>query len=65
MDRCTFLTGFAAASAAVPEVCRAAIREVDSVSPRPSEAGVYDRSHTVYRALYPALKPLYGRIEKL
>jgi len=46
----------------VPEVCRAAIREVDSVEPRPAERDLYARGHTVYQALYPVLKPLYGRM---
>jgi len=48
----------------VPEVCRAAIREVDSVSPRPAEAQAYAKGHAVYRALYPALKPIYRQIEE-
>ncbi len=44
----------------VPEVCRAVIREVDMVTPRPHEAQLYRRGHEVYRSLYPSLKPLYG-----
>jgi xylulokinase len=48
------------AYASVPEVCRAVIKEVDSVTPRPHESQLYRRGHEVYRALYPALKPLYG-----
>ncbi len=48
--------------ASVPEVCRAAIREVDSVDPRPAERALYSSGHPVYQALYPALKPLYGRM---
>ncbi len=46
----------------VPEACRAAIREVDSVCPRPAEAAVYARGWQTYRALYPALKPLYPKM---
>jgi xylulokinase len=46
----------------VQEACRAAIREVDSVAPRPAERELYARGHQVYRALYPALQPLYGRM---
>jgi xylulokinase len=46
----------------VPEVCRAAIREVDSVEPRAAERDLYARGHELYRALYPALKPLYGKM---
>ena len=35
----------------VPEVCRATIREVDSIAPRPAEAAFYAKAHQVYRAL--------------
>jgi xylulokinase len=45
-----------------PEVCHAAIREVDSVAPQPDQAEVYRRGHQVYQALYQALKPLYSRM---
>jgi xylulokinase len=45
-----------------PEVCHAAIREVDSVAPQPDHAEVYRRGHQVYQALYQALKPLYSRM---
>jgi xylulokinase len=48
----------------VQEVCRAAIRETGSVSPA-AESELYARAHSVYRALYPALKPLYARISGL
>jgi len=48
--------------ASVPEACAATIREADSVGPRAAEAAVYARGHDVYRALYPALRPLYGRM---
>ncbi len=50
--------------ASVPEVCRAAIRETDSVSPG-ADAGYYAKAHRVYQALYPALKPIYGQIAAL
>jgi xylulokinase len=49
----------------VPEVCRNAIRETESVSPRPAEAAYYAKAHAVYQALYPALKPIFGRIAEL
>ncbi|MGC8795091.1 MAG: xylulokinase, partial [Bryobacteraceae bacterium] len=49
----------------VPEVCRVAIREVESLEPRPDEAAFYAHGHAVYRALYPALKDIYRRIEAL
>jgi xylulokinase len=48
--------------ASVPEVCRAVIREVDSVEPQAPAAGLYRRGHAVYQALYPALRPIYGRL---
>jgi xylulokinase len=46
----------------VPEACAATIREADSVQPRPTESALYLKAHEVYRALYPALRPLYGRM---
>jgi xylulokinase len=49
----------------VPEVCRHAIRETESVSPRAEEAAYYTRAHAVYQALYPALRPIFGRIAEL
>jgi xylulokinase len=49
----------------VTEVCRNAIRETESVAPRPAETAYYAQAHGVYKALYPALKPIFGRIAKL
>jgi xylulokinase len=46
----------------VEECCRIAIREVDSVQPRITEAREYAELHKVYQAIYPALKPIYGRL---
>jgi xylulokinase len=46
----------------VPEVCRTTIREVDLVAPRPAEAAYYAAGHRTYRALYPALKPLFRQM---
>ncbi len=48
--------------ASVPDVCRTAVREVDSVSPDPAAAETYRRGHNMYRALYPALRPLYAEM---
>ena len=48
--------------ATVQECCKAAIREVLSVSPRPREAAVYASGHRVYQSLYPALKPFFGMV---
>ena len=53
------------AYSSVPEVCRNAIRETESVSPRPAETAYYAKAHGVYQALYPALKPIFGRIAGL
>lgn len=46
----------------VEEVCRMAIREVETTEPRPVEAAAYADAHRVYQALYPALKPAYEQI---
>jgi len=46
----------------VEEVCRRAVRETGSVGPRERESACYARAHGIYRAAYPALKPLYGTI---
>jgi xylulokinase len=51
--------------ATVPEVCRVAIRETESVSPDAANAAYYGKAHKVYQALYPALKPIYGQIAGL
>jgi xylulokinase len=46
----------------VEEACRTAIREVESVEPRASEAAAYAAAHRTYQSLYPALKPAYTAI---
>ena len=46
----------------VEECCRTAIREAAAVNARPAEAQAYSQLHQVYQAIYPALKPLYGRL---
>ena len=51
--------------ASVPEVCRATIREVDSIDPPPAEAAFYAEAHRVYQAMYPALKPIFTQIAGL
>src|SRR5579864_2056748 len=40
----------------VEQVCRAAVREIDSVAPRPREQEIYARGHRTYQSLYPALQ---------
>jgi xylulokinase len=46
----------------VPEACHATIRETECVEPRAAESKTYAGGYETYRALYPALKPLYGRM---
>jgi xylulokinase len=46
----------------VPEACAAVVRDQETVEPRGEEAEMYARGHEVYRAMYPALRPLYGRM---
>jgi xylulokinase len=46
----------------VEEACRNVIREVERVRPRSTETSAYADLHKVFQALYPALKPLYGRL---
>jgi xylulokinase len=46
----------------VAEACGAAIREVDSVEPRPADQRIYARGHRVYQSLYPALQSFYQAI---
>jgi xylulokinase len=44
-----------------PEVCKAVIREVHSISPQPEAEQVYAAGHPVYQSLYPALLAFYGK----
>jgi xylulokinase len=46
----------------VPDVCREAIRETDSVSARDGDATFYAKGHRVYQSLYPALRPAFQQI---
>lgn len=46
----------------VPEVCRTAIREVETCSPRATEAASYRGGHAIYQSLYPALKQTFAAI---
>lgn len=45
--------------ASVPEACAAVIREAESISPRAAESATYAEAYTSYRALYPALRPVF------
>jgi xylulokinase len=48
--------------ATVPEACRATVREAEATAPRTAESMTYARGYQIYRALYPALQPIYSRI---
>ncbi|MBV8729451.1 MAG: xylulokinase, partial [Acidobacteriia bacterium] len=45
----------------VPEVCRAAIREIETISPREDETDIYREGHRVYQSLYPALRRIWQK----
>jgi xylulokinase len=45
----------------VPEICKAVVREVDSISPQPEAAEVYAAGHPIYKSLYPALQAFFGK----
>jgi len=45
--------------ASVPEACAATIREAHRIDPRPVETDVYAKAYQTYRALYPALRPIF------
>ena len=45
----------------VTEACSATISESASVDPREREARIYANGHMIYKALYPALRPIYSR----
>ena len=47
----------------VPEVCRAAIHEIDSVQPRNLSRLIVD-GHRIYQSLYPALKNFFTIVAK-
>jgi xylulokinase len=51
--------------ATVPEVCRAAIREVATVEPEAGRASAYAERHSIYQSLYPALKPFYRSVSTM
>jgi xylulokinase len=51
--------------ASVPEACQATIREADCLTPQPAEAALYAKAHQIYRALYPALAPIYSQIAEM
>jgi xylulokinase len=53
------------AYASVEEACAATIRETESVEPKVEDARYYRKAHAVYRALYPALRPLYAEMAEL
>ena len=46
----------------VADACRAAIRPVARVAPRPDAHAAYRRYNAIYRALYPALKAQFAAV---
>lgn len=48
--------------ASVEEACARHVREVESLEPGP-EASRYSAMHSVFQSLYPALRPLFSRME--
>ena len=46
----------------VVDACRAIVQDRDTVEPRKEEAKLYADGHATYRALYPALRPLFPRM---
>jgi xylulokinase len=47
----------------IRDVCREAIREVESIEPQPLEAPIYAECHLRYQSLYPALRAFYHSLE--
>jgi xylulokinase len=45
--------------ASVPEVCRAAVRVVETLEPRAEAVNIYAEGHRKYQALYPALREMW------
>jgi sugar (pentulose or hexulose) kinase len=45
----------------VPEACRATITETESLIPGPG-AHTYRERYRLFNEIYPALKPIYGRL---
>lgn len=50
------------AFSSVEEACAATIREASFVEPKEADARIYEKGHWVYKALYPALQPVFPMI---
>ncbi len=46
----------------VPSACRVCIKITGSTQPDPAQVEVYRRAYSIYRDLYPALKPTFGKL---
>ena len=46
----------------VEQCCSETIREVEEVLPNRESASRYSELHQVFQAIYPALKPVFGRL---
>ena len=51
--------------ASVPEACAQTVSIVDAVQPIPENSAIYDQYYTVYRSLYPALKPAFDAVAEI
>jgi xylulokinase len=47
----------------VPSACKACVKITGSTSPNPSDVDVSRKSYVLYRELYPALKPSFGKMQ--
>ena len=47
----------------VPSACKACVKITGSTSPNAAEVDVYRKSYAIYRELYPALKPSFGKMQ--
>jgi xylulokinase len=57
------LLALASVHGGVEQVCKVAIREMTSNRPDAAISQGYARAHKTYQAIYPALKPIYGKLE--
>lgn len=46
----------------VPSACKAAIKITGSTNPDPAQVEAYRKAYPLYRELYPALKPAFGKM---
>ena len=59
------LLALAGQYSSVPEMCKVAIKETESVTPNKADAAFYAKAHRAYQSMYPALKPICAEIARL